>query len=393
MILHLALLAIPFLQAPALAPRDTVTVHADNPPIWGAHPVLKEELRIGALEGDEHDTFGTVTGLTTTPDGTVWVSDNTLKTLRRYGSDGTFLGDVGRSGNGPGEFNYILSARTLSDGSVAVWDPLNNHIHVFSGAGEFERDIRVDVPGMIYLPQNFEVDRMGRMYAVSLDLPKSRSGGPIHAYWIRVDADGVVLDTVDYRPGHQEGRYHPIRSVTAVSPLGYRMWGRNDDYAFFRPLPDGRLERLVRDWTPVRYARSERAESQDMEDVFAERNAESPRRIPRTKPAWSGFQVDSDGRLWVQRYTRGVQVNETPEIATRRRQFDNPQRHWGEPQTYDVVEPDGRFLGTLQFPGTATASVVPRVQIMLAEGTTVWTVELGEYDEAYIVRYRIIPGD
>jgi len=385
----LAAFALTLLGADLLGAQDTLVVRADNAPAWGESPQLVEEVRIGAIEGDDRYTFGFVAGVATALDGSIWVSDRMLGTLRRYSPAGLHLGDVGRKGQGPGEFNYLMDLRLLPGGSIAVWDPLNTRIHVFSQDGMFERDITVPVLGMLSFPQTFEVDAVGRFYAIAFDQPQNGSR-TTHAFWIRLSPQGEISDTVEYLPGHQEGRYQPMRTVTAISPRGYQVWGRNDEYAFFHKLSDGRVVRIERTLEPAEYSRAERSEAQEFEDLFAERNGVSPRKIPRQKPAWVSFLPDSDGRLWVQRHTDGVRVTETTAEAEQREKFDSPERKWSQPLTFDVLEPQGRFLGTLTFPHSASASAVPKVQVALARGEYVWTVERGEFDEQYVVRYRIV---
>ena len=158
--------------------QDTLTVKVRDDPVWGTHPQLVEELRIGAMEGDPDYTFGVVAGVATDVDGTLWVSDRLFGTLRRYTPEGRHVDDVGRKGKGPGEFNYLMDLRRLPNGDVAVWDPINTRIHVFQADGTFARDITVPVPGMLGLPQNFEVDSAGRFYAVSMDFPEDGRSGP-----------------------------------------------------------------------------------------------------------------------------------------------------------------------------------------------------------------------
>jgi hypothetical protein len=51
----------------------------------------------------------------------------------------------------------------------------------------------------------------------------------------------------------------------------------------------------------------------------------------------------------------------------------------------DVIEPGGRYLGTVRFPNERTT-------LAWATGATLWVVESGELDEGYVVRYRIEAG-
>jgi hypothetical protein len=95
--------------------------------------------------------------------------------------------------------------------------------------------------------------------------------------------------------------------------------------------------------------------------------------------------VDEEGRIWVARHTEGVFFAESEFERAERAVYGNPPLEWWEPLVVDVIEPNGRFLGTLRFPGS-------KVTPMAAREDRLWTVELGEYDEPYVVRYRIESG-
>ncbi|MEX2281150.1 MAG: hypothetical protein WEE89_01555 [Gemmatimonadota bacterium] len=68
---------------------------------------------------------------------------------------------------------------------------------------------------------------------------------------------------------------------------------------------------------------------------------------------------------------------------TRKPGSKNPPRLWREPRTFDVFDAGGRFLGTV---------VAPRhTQFEFRRGLQLWGVTRGEFDEQYVVRYRIEP--
>ncbi len=61
--------------------------------------------------------------------GRYWVGQG--QSLKVYDSDGRFLREVGRAGEGPEEFVFIAVVRTDSDGRVNVLDPRNTRESVF----------------------------------------------------------------------------------------------------------------------------------------------------------------------------------------------------------------------------------------------------------------------
>ena len=95
--------------------------------------------------------------------------------------------------------------------------------------------------------------------------------------------------------------------------------------------------------------------------------------------------MDEEGRIWAATHNEGTHIPETPDEKALREAWNNPPSEWWEPLVFDVIEPTGRFLGTLHFPNRQTKP-------MVSSGNLVWVLEKGEWDEQYVVRYRIVPG-
>jgi hypothetical protein len=369
-------------------------MEADNLPIWGSSPSLVEEVRIGTLDGDIDYSLGRVGGVVGLADGSIWISDQQLAAIRRYSSEGVFLGQIGREGEGPGEFRRPDGMRLLPDGSVAVWDPGQARVSRFSRDGVLLGSFRAPSVVIAEAWEMFEADTVGHLYI----LGGGFSNGPGttgEMFWTETTTDGEVLDSVLAQPRQREGWVDPLITVSAVSPRGYVVAGRNESYTF--AFEDGGVEYLIE--RPVRrvpYDPAERREKQRLEDLFAERRGESVRQVPAEKPVFSDFQMDASGRLWVRVYVRGMRVPEgEAQEAERRRscerfgippeECDRGAREWREPVVYEVIQPDGRYLGRLRFPNLET-------RVMWARENRVWVVEEGPFGEEYVVQYRVEPG-
>jgi hypothetical protein len=406
------------LHTSRVAAQDTLIVRADNPPVWGAAPELVEELRIGVLEGNPAYTFGRITGVIAHESGEIWVADSGAHLIRRFSPDGRHLGDVGREGQGPGEFGspWIAMDR-LPDGRVAAWDMCRPLIHLFGSDGTFLTDWTVRRPSCGGQAQPMRADPTGILHLRSSILTGPPivigSGRPVSGLldvWFAADSTGVLFDTLQVPPPDnvaQGGRNGPFgrmrpytpRTTSAFSSLGYLITGRTDRYALFRTLRDGRVVRIERRWTPVPARAEERAQFRAQLDAQGERTVVMGRlsgmppdyavTVPDTKPPFWAFQVDHDGRIWVAVHQAGYYRAETSEERRQRLALrlkpPNPALEWWEPLVTDVIEPTGRFLGTIRFPN-------PQTSIFFSRGDRIWVVELGEFDEQYVVRYRITPG-
>jgi len=384
--------------------QDTVVVRADNPPVWGAAPRLIEDLRIGALDGDEVYTFGNVSDVAVSPDGTIWVADEQARAIRRYDRAGKHIGSIGRSGEGPGEFRSIVDLERLPDGRFAAWDAVLLRFSLFSGDGEFQKTVGVRTPLVrLRTLDGFRVDDQSRLHILSAKVLEDG----VELIWIRVDTAGVVLDTIAVPPPqtdgpsaggkpYQFGSMAPFSVVTrsALSPRGYLVLGRNSTYALHHPLPDGRIQRIERSWSPVSVGREERAEFQARGDDARrgrQNLTETSTSVPGTKPPFWALWVDQEARVWVARHAQARRVPETESerevrLEGNRMRGDNrPPSEWWEPLVFDVIEANGRYLGTVTLDNH-------RANLKEARGTEIWVIEQGEFDEQYVVRYRVSAG-
>jgi hypothetical protein len=81
------------------------------------------------------------------PDGTIYISDGYVNSrVAKISKDGDWIKSWGKRGKGPGEFNLVHSIATDAKGNVYVADRTNRRIQVFDGDGNFQREIKIDVP-------------------------------------------------------------------------------------------------------------------------------------------------------------------------------------------------------------------------------------------------------
>lgn len=382
----LALLAI----VTQLRGQDTIVVRADGPPAWGSNLQVVEELRVGELNGELHYIFGNVppAGAAVDTDESIWVADRQMLTVRRYGSDGAYLGQIGGRGSGPGEFRSLEAIQCLSGNRIAAWDPAQQRVSIFDSGGDFVSQFRTEIGSWTPTRRSMQFDTAGVIWILDGSMTGPR-------WWRGHSLDGENVDSIAIPPRRLEGarwasqRYgyetmHAFAHVTITSlgPDGVLVVGRNVAYTFRRRLADGRVLQIQRSWAPVHVSRRERKAFQDLEDHFAARRDLKAARVPARKPPWWNVWVDQEGRIWVARHGEGEHVSETVTDRNRRVKLGNPPNEWWEPLRFDVISPGGRFLGTVQFPNRQT-------DLMVARGDRVWVLERGEYGEQYVVRYRI----
>jgi hypothetical protein len=103
--------------------------------------VFKEELSIGAIEGEESYMFGSRVEFNVDKEGNFCVSDFDNKRIQKFDQQGKYLLTIGRAGQGPGEFEYLSKPQFDKDKNLYIYDLGNRRISFFDRNGEFLRQI------------------------------------------------------------------------------------------------------------------------------------------------------------------------------------------------------------------------------------------------------------
>lgn len=367
---------------------------AGSGPAWGDSIVLREELRIGGLDGAEEYTFGYVGTVAPSPDGSLYVTDTQVPLIRTYDQEGTHVGDVGRPGQGPGEYRSVGPMVVDAEGRLTIWDGGNGRLSTFGPDGEYLTSIPVrnGVAGWRILAAGPE----GEVYLQvrGEGTPQNVEGGQMD--WARICPEGTMErlhpvprpDPVGprYVLAGRGGYYRPFVTMTvdAIGPDGSHYWARNDEYVIHRVRPDGEESVLTRGVDPIEVSAEEREEWTARSESFAERSPENRSDyfpIPEVKPFLRELAVDLDGRLWVSRYTEAAHMPYSPEYQQERESQGLPSYNWRDTLTWDVFSDAGELLGVVTFPF--------RTSFVTATGDQVWGIQAGEYREDYVVRWRI----
>jgi hypothetical protein len=363
-------------------PVDTLIVRAENPAGGRAELQATEELRIGSLQGPVETSFGYVETVAVAADGTLYVPDTQVPAVRVFDPDGVYLGDIGREGEGPGEYIAIRGIGVLPTGEIAVWHEMGD-ITVFDEEGQFVRRFSARLSGIAGgVGPGLVPDAAGLLYIRTITgPPPATTPRYIHYAWVRYSADGEFVDSIVPPDRRLEGSPFAFRTetVSVPSPHGYFVTARNSGYGVYRPLRDGRVLRIERSYEQVPIEGDERAQWERYLAELEVRRGERFAPIAAAKPPWKQLHVGADGRIWVRRYARAEHVpgHETRSAAV----ASLPTVEWVEPARFDILDPGGTYLGSVELP--------PEGELAFARGPHVWMLERGDFDEFYVVRYRI----
>jgi hypothetical protein len=347
--------------------------------LWG-EPAVVEELRIGVEAGEDEYMFGSIRGVAAAPDGTIYVADRRPVIVRAYDGDGNFLRNVGRQGQGPGEYQYGPLLGVHPNGTVVTRDearrvsfftPEGGYLDSFNAAGYAMLVIEHD--GDIVV-QRGEGDRaVLKRYSV-----EGEELEEIVAPLRERDGVGFALGGV--------GLDFLVETISVWSPLGYLVTGRNDRYDIELRDPADTVH-LRRNLPRPQVNPEERAEWEAFRELIYQGNLESGREfnvdpVPYEKPYFRGLFAAEDGRIWVRRY---VEAEKRDDILPSPDDPDRPVLTWREPVTYDVFEPDSTFLGPVVLSDRFTP--------MMIRGELLWGVHSDDEGVQRVLRLRVIPEE
>lgn len=382
---------------------NTIVVRTVAGSVWGEPADLVPELRIGVFEGADEYMFGNLNGIAVADDGSIYAFDRQALALRKYSPDGTYLATFGRAGGGPGEYRDPDSGlAVLPDGRVALRDPANARITLYSAEGEHVGSW--PMRGGMRTSRPLYVDTAGTV-STQIVLESNPAASRWRTGLVQINADGALADTLaepayDYDPPmiraervSSDGKsrmlnadYVPFSPTVewTFSPHGYMIGGISNRYAIdlFRTTePHLRIER---DYEPVPVKAGEKSDA-ERRAVAQMRTVDPGWRwngsaIPDRKPAFKKIIAGQDGRVWVQLHQPGYEVEvEGPDEPGR-----VPPARWREPVVFDLFEADGRYLGQVRAPEGFSLSPTP-----VMRGDHVWAVVRDELDVQYITRFRI----
>ena len=316
-------------------------------------------VAIGAAMAEEPYQLFRVTDAERGSDGRIHVLNSGSGEVRIFDADGGFLGRMGRSGRGPGEFRYPVRLWLLPGDSVMVHDAQFGPRVVFAPDGTVARAETLDRAAVMAL--------LGEGRATE-DLRPLADGGLIAVAWI-VGSDMQSPEGQLFRPAFDIALIAPDLSRVSSLGNGYgieQMWvnvgGRRDNItALFSPhyqiaaggsppriaigngdiydirlhAADGTLAQVIRRTSSPAAVAAEDRERRTAEYLAY---AESQGRLEQTRrllaalpeqqflPAHGELFVDDGGNVWVQEYR-------APSHATSR---------------WTVYDREGRIAGTFE---------------------------------------------
>ncbi len=314
--------AVP-LVANQLQPRDGVVT-----------PKLTELWSVGGENDPQAELINRPYEIRLAADGTVYVLDWGDCCVRVFDPRGKFLRQVGRKGQGPGDFDTPCWFDVDDQGRIHVTDMRNMRVTRYDAAGKFESSFRLTKPS-----SPLRVDSRGRIWTGETSTGEPQLSGDFKVIQrmltvVRYDGDGrnplrlgpFASDKMMMKAVSGGGVVSGSSPLTpqcgwGVGPDG-RLWlGHNAGYELGVYDPDGKpLFRFSRPFKPVH--------NKGFDKIGPEYRKNTV--VPETLPAFApDIFFDEAGNAWL-------------------RMFRNEDE--GEPFRYDVFSPRGTYLNQYVLP-------------------------------------------
>lgn len=337
---------------------STTLVHTIGGSIWGRSCNMIETNSIGVAEGEDPYMFGEVRGISADSDH-IYILDWQVSMVRVYDHQGIFLWNIGRRGQGPGEFRDPIAIGIDDAGSnLFVRERVGGVVHVFTPEGDLIETLRPDVGGNFFSSTKMmRVTRGGNPYLFSTLYTRSSSDSDVirgRYVMLGITHNGAVFDTLDVpwydfpvmqMPG---AGLQPMVTVPFspnknwnITRSGAMIGGVSAGYSFEVRYRNGRVLLIERNVIPTPVMSGEaRWHVQSLTEKMQRSDPAWIWRgpaIPEYKPAFEKFIPDCSDRIWVLRKGRGQQVAETGD--------------WIDLYMFDVFEENtGRYLGEVAVP-------------------------------------------
>ena len=384
---------------------DVTTVVNESGSVWREGATLLEEAAIGVEAGDDPYMLGQVTGIAAHGDR-IYVADAQVPAIRAYDASGTFVGNVGQEGGGPGEYRYPAGVVADANGRIHSLDFMTGRVLVYSSAGEPEATT-MPLPccrsesGLLLVSRDGDVFIIGYWRRADVEAG-DEAGEALIRGLLRFGLDGsrgeIIeqpdLPSTPVRMVASDGRlvrdepapFHP-QPVYAYAPTGEMLAGFSDAYRFEVRYPDGRRMVIERAWEPepVTFEEADAARRGAIA-YMRQRDPEwqwNVEEMPDTKPPFVALAGGINGEAWIVRQGAGGPIDNCTFDEEAVTEHDRtPCFH--EPRIVDAFEPSGRFLGSFELPDDFRLEPRPWI-----DGETVIARTEDEAGTIRVKRYRV----
>jgi len=373
---------------------SVTTVVNESGSVWGGAATLVEEASIGVDAGADEYMFGRINDIYV-DQRAIYVVDGDVPAVRVYDLDGEHVRDLGRRGQGPGEYVRPIHVGAAVDGRVFVVDQGMRRINVYGADGAPLADVYPLAERVACCNQPFVIDPAGVPWLAHQAPHPERAGAlryTIRAHGVEGVIDTIPVPSLDFEPqsvsvnGREFALPFAAYPVWNLSRSGAVITGTSDRYRFEIRLAGGRTTVVEKYWEPTPVTKEE---AEYLRDVWTGQGLAPPgwdgAEIPGHKPAFSAFWGFASGEIWVLRPGRGIRDPACDEPGS-------TTMCWKDSVAIDAFGADGRFFGPVELPEELRDPFMSGIAPPpLHEGGRVFAVAIDDAGVLRLKRYELVP--
>lgn len=373
---------------------DTIVATSNGVGVWGAP---HDAIEVRRFEGDTKErTFGQAFELQATPDGGVLVVDTkSLDGLivRQFNANGDFVRNIGRRGEGPGEYTRgNLTIDVQANGTIVLRDS-DRAVNRYAPDGKLLSSFALHHSSGSTNEVVAASDGSFYVRAAFLPGPELTGGPGMLRPMIRYDATGRILDSLE-----DKGRWVPVYTDRYEARQWWRplsdhrvLYTRTDKVGFLLVDRSGKRPPFIADRPsqPLPYLKEERDELQGLQDFIAHETCfqfpgtERPARVvvPATKLPALGGTVDIDRRIWISIASTSERVSPRMGASCGGKSGAKVYKlSYEQRPVFAAFQADGTYLGEVRFPMRSRVTFV---------GNTAWAIVPDADDAQVLVKYKL----
>jgi len=263
---------------------------------------LKEDLSIGVDEGDENYMFSYPFDIDSDSHGNIYVLDFTERTIKKYDNQGVFQKNLGRKGQGPGEFErpygFCINAQDL----IYVAD--SRKIEVLNSDGIYQKAIR--------LKNSIEQISINNKNELIIHCSEStQEDEDTRRRMSKIGKYDTQNDKLEYFFSKKKPLFRDIQSEEYriripyerfdTDPKGNVYIGTTNEYEILVYSPDGDLMmRFSREYTPIPIDREIKAKAMKQLSKSGFRiNLQEYEKLIDCHPIFGSISTDENDRVWI----------------------------------------------------------------------------------------------
>ncbi|MDH5202882.1 MAG: 6-bladed beta-propeller [Nitrospirota bacterium] len=314
---------------------------------------MEEELSIGDVEGKEEQMFKNIFDVAVDENENIYILDLNQRQIRVFDKKGKYLRNVGKLGQGPGEFQYPRQIIISPNQEFVICDPIVRRLFFFSLDGVFRKDTPTWTKGRLL---RVMLDSKGKIIG-EVPLVGEKQGFSLRKF----GPDFEELYTIATREREKIPILESLAPsiVWCLSESDEIIWGDSEKYEINIQDRNGNLvKKIIKEYEPVRVIEEEHNEQ--IKRKFGGRPIppEFEQELPKYYPTFKTFMVDYDGRLFSSTFEKSKS---------------------GEGYYCDVFNSEGKYIVKIPF------KTQPRVW----KNQKLYTIEEDEEGYQYVKRYKV----